>query len=407
MAKQKLFYFQAYDQRQQWQKGSLVAQSKQAAQFLLIAKGFSHIRLQQDWQLNQKPKNAEISALLNQLATLLSSAIPLKNALHILQDNCTQLGLHQWLGALIELIESGLPFSQSLEIQGKYLNFQEIQLIQVGEMTGKLAEVCTKIAERRTQSLTLQRKLQKIMLYPAMVLGISLSLTLILLLFVVPQFAEMYGENSAELPTLTAVLLAMSQFLQHHFIALMIACIFALFMLKMALKHSLWLNQKKNTLISRMPIWGNIICLSRLISFSHNLQLMLQSGVALTPALNSFLPKQQTWQTQRTLKGDILLQQEVRSILQWVSQGYPFSESVSSHLFPMEAQQMLQIGEKSGKLALMLRHIADNYQEKLNHQIDLLSQLLEPLMMLIIGSLIGIIMMGMYLPIFNMGSVIQ
>jgi protein transport protein hofC homolog len=344
---------------------------------------------------------------LNQLATLLSSAIPLKNALHILQDNCTQLGLHQWLSALIELIESGLPFSQSLEIQGKYLNFQEIQLIQVGEMTGKLAEVCTKIAERRTQSLTLQRKLQKIMLYPAMVLGISLSLTLILLLFVVPQFAEMYGENSAELPTLTAVLLAMSQFLQHHFITLMIICIFVIFMLKMALKHSLWLNQKKNALVNRMPIWGNIICLSRLISFSHNLQLMLQSGVALTPALNSFLPKQQTWQTQRTLKGDILLQQEVRSILQWVSQGYPFSESVSSHLFPMEAQQMLQIGEKSGKLALMLRHIADNYQEKLNHQIDLLSQLLEPLMMLIIGSLIGIIMMGMYLPIFNMGSVIQ
>ena len=76
MAKQKLFYFQAYDQRQQWQKGSLVAQSKQAAQFQLIAKGFSQIRLQQDWQLNQKPKNAEISALLNQLATLLSSAIP-------------------------------------------------------------------------------------------------------------------------------------------------------------------------------------------------------------------------------------------------------------------------------------------------------------------------------------------
>ena len=95
--------------------------------------------------LTAETENAEISALLNQLATLLSSAIPLKNALHILQDNCTQLGLHQWLSALIELIESGLPFSQSLEIQGKYLNFQEIQLIQVGEMTGKLAEVAPKL----------------------------------------------------------------------------------------------------------------------------------------------------------------------------------------------------------------------------------------------------------------------
>ena len=99
----------------------------------------------------------------------------------------------------------------------------------------------------------------------------------------------------------------------------------------------------------------------------------------------------------------IVLDKEVRSILQWVSQGYAFSNSVSSELFPMEAQQMLQIGEQSGKLALMLEHIADNYQEKLNHQIDLLSQMLEPLMMVIIGSLIGIIMMGMYLPIFNMG----
>ena len=101
------------------------------------------------------------------------------------------------------------------------------------------------------------------------------------------------------------------------------------------------------------------------------------------------------------------IEQEVRSILQWVSQGYAFSNSVSSDLFPMEAQQMLQIGDQSGKLALMLEHIAENYQEKLNHQIDLLSQMLEPLMMVIIGSLIGIIMMGMYLPIFNMGSVIQ
>ena len=99
---------------------------------------------------------------------------------------------------------------------------------------------------------------------------------------------------------------------------------FSLFYAEDGIKTFSLAESKKNALINRMPIWGNIICLSRLISFSHNLQLMLQSGVALTPALNSFLPKQQTWQTQRTLKGDILLQQEVRSILQWVSQGYPF-----------------------------------------------------------------------------------
>ena len=134
---------------------------------------------------------------------------------------------------------------------------------------------------------------------------------------------------------------------------------------------------------------------------------MLQAGVPLNQALNSFLPRAQSWQIKSPLSSDAVLDSEVRSILQWVSQGYAFSDSISSRLFPMEAQQMLQIGEKSGKLALMLQHIAENYQEKLNHQIDLLSQMLEPLMMVIIGGLIGIIMMCMYLPIFNMGSVVQ
>ena len=143
------------------------------------------------------------------------------------------------------------------------------------------------------------------------------------------------------------------------------------------------------------------------MNFSQSLQIMLQAGVPLNQVLESFLPRTQTWQTKKTLVNDIVLDKEVRSILQWVSQGYAFSNSVSSDLFPMEAQQMLQIGEQSGKLALMLEHIAENYQEKLNHQIDLLSQMLEPLMMVIIGSLIGIIMMGMYLPIFNMGAIIQ
>ena len=139
------------------------------------------------------------------------------------------LGLHQWLSALIELIEVVFRFTK-LGNTRKVFKFSRNSTHPSGRDDRKLAEVCTKIAERRTQSLTLQRKLQKIMLYPAMVLGISLSLTLILLLFVVPQFAEMYGENSAELPTLTAVLLAMSQFLQHHFVCVNVACTFRYFL---------------------------------------------------------------------------------------------------------------------------------------------------------------------------------
>ncbi|OOF42545.1 type II secretion system F family protein [Rodentibacter trehalosifermentans] len=406
MAK-KLFYYQGQNVLKQLQKGSVIADSAQQAQFQLMNRGLTNIKVQRNWQLNSKPKKAEISTLLNQLATLLQSAIPLKNSLQILQQNCTHLALNTWLEGLLHAIESGLFFSQAIEQQGKYFTQQEIQLIQVGEITGKLAAVCGKIAAHRQASLALQRKLQKIMLYPAMVLGISLLLSLALLLFIVPQFAEMYQGNNHELPALTSVLLATSNFLKEDVnILIGFTIIFALFY-RLKLKNSPWFQQQKSRFISTTPVFGNIQQLSRLVNFTQSLSIMLQAGVPLNQALNSFLPRTQTWQTKQIITTDHILDAEVRSILQWVSQGYRFSDSISSHLFPMEAQQMLQIGEKSGKLALMLQHISENYQEKLNHQIDLLSQMLEPLMMVIIGSLIGIIMMGMYLPIFNMGSVIQ
>ncbi len=406
MAK-KLFYYRARNTLEQLQKGSIIADSIRAAEFQLMNRGLTNIKLQQNWQFNNKPKNAEISALLNQLAILLQSAISLKNSLQILQQNCTQLALNEWVEQLLQSIESGLSFSQSIERQGKYLTRQEIQLIQVGEMTGKLALVCGKIASHRNRSLALQRKLQKIMLYPSMVLGISLSLTLMLLLFIVPQFAEMYQSNNSELPTLTRVLLTMSNFLREELYILLLLSLFLGLFYHLKFKQSPHFKQQKARIIALTPIFGKIQQLSRLVNFSQNLHIMLQAGVPLNQALNSFLPRAQSWQIKSPLTSDAVLDGEVRSILQWVSQGYAFSDSISSRLFPMEAQQMLQIGEKSGKLALMLQHIAENYQEKLNHQIDLLSQMLEPLMMVIIGGLIGIIMMGMYLPIFNMGSVVQ
>lgn len=140
----KLFYYQASNPLNQKQKGSIIADTKQQAHFQLISRGLTHIKLQQNWQFGAKPKNSEISELLNQLATLLQSAIPLKNSLQILQQNCTQIVLNEWLERLLQSIESGLAFSQAIEQQGKYLTQQEIQLIQVGEMTGKLAVVCKK-----------------------------------------------------------------------------------------------------------------------------------------------------------------------------------------------------------------------------------------------------------------------
>ena len=412
MRKLKLFKWRGINRLQQKQKGTIVAESAVMAQQQLMSRGLQHIKLQQNWQLNSKPKNAEVCALLSQLATLLHAAVPLKNSLQILLQHCTNIALNSWLRQLLKDIESGLAFSQALEKQtverqNQYLTYQDRQLIKVGEMTGKLPTVCHEIAQHKQQALALQRKIRKILLYPVLVLGISLILTALLLLFIVPQFAEMYDNSSAQLPTFTQVLLTLSQGLQDYWLHLLICMTLTTLFIRARLKHSPWFNRQKSRFINAMPVLNRIVQLSRLVGFSRSLFLMLQAGVPLNQALQSFLPQNPSWQRSPNVQGDWLLIEEVQSILHWLQQGYAFSASVSGHIFPLAAQQMLQVGEQSGQLPKMLQFIANDHQQQLDYQIDLLSQMLEPLLMVIIGGLIGLIMLGMYLPIFNMGALVQ
>ena len=412
MRKLKLFKWRGINRLQQKQKGTIVAESAVIAQQQLMSRGLQHIKLQQNWQLNSKPKNAEVCALLSQLATLLQAAVPLKNSLQILLQHCTNIALNGWLRQLLKDIESGLAFSQALEKQtvekqNQYLTYQDRQLIKVGEMTGKLPTVCHEIAQHKQQALALQRKIRKILLYPVLVLGISLILTALLLLFIVPQFAAMYDNSSAQLPTFTQVLLTLSQGLQDYWLHLLICMTLTTLFIRARLKYSPWLNRQKIRFINAMPVLNHIVQLSRLVGFSRSLCLMLQAGVPLNQALQSFLPQNPSWQRSPNVQGDWQLIEEVQSILHWLQQGYAFSASVSGHIFPLAAQQMLQVGEQSGQLPKMLQFIANDHQQQLDYQIDLLSQMLEPLLMVIIGGLIGLIMLGMYLPIFNMGALVQ
>ena len=412
MRKLKLFKWCGINRLQQKQKGTIVAESAVMAQQQLMSRGLQHIKLQQNWQLNSKPKNAEVCALLSQLATLLQAAVPLKNSLQILLQHCTNIALNGWLRQLLKDIESGLAFSQALEKQtvekqNQYLTYQDRQLIKVGEMTGKLPTVCHEIAQHKQQALALQRKIRKILLYPVLVLSISLILTALLLLFIVPQFAEMYDSSSAQLPTFTQVLLTLSQGLQDYWLHLLICMTLTILFIRARLKHSPWFNRQKIRIINATPVLNRIVQLSRLVGFSRSLFLMLQAGVPLNQALQSFLPQHPSWQRAPNVQGDWLLIEEVQSILHWLQQGYAFSASVSGHIFPLAAQQMLQVGEQSGQLPKMLQFIANDHQQQLDYQIDLLSQMLEPLLMVIIGGLIGLIMLGMYLPIFSMGALVQ
>lgn len=393
------FRWQGINTFQEKERGEIIAPNITAAQKQLLQKGLKHLTIQRNWQFNTSPSQQLIYQFFAQLAVLLNANIPIKTALQITLQDCTNIGLYCWVSALIHHLNQGYSLSYALEKENKYLTFQELSLIKVGEKTGDVPYLCNKIAENQKQRLNIQRKIQKIMIYPSLVLGISCILTLLLLIFIVPQFAQMYGERQQELPFFTQFLLHISQLIRETGIYWSIFLITIIASIKYLFPHLFsWVRQK---LRYHLPFFRHFNQLNRQYYLSQNLSLMLKAGVPLTEALRCFLsPK-------HSLLPDPVLQNSIEKTCRALMQGYSFSLSLSSHLFSSQAKNMIFLGEKTGALPLMLEKISHNTQEKLDHEIALISQLIEPIMMVVIGMLIGAIMLGLYLPIFNMGSLIQ
>ncbi|MEG9481163.1 type II secretion system F family protein [Mannheimia sp. HC-2023] len=398
MAKIYEFHWKAVDRFQQKRKGRLLSSSREELESTLLAKGYEQIRVSRNFVFSQNPKKEEISQFLSQLALLVNSAVPLKQALFLILQNCRNIRLYQWLSKLIQLIESGYSFSQSLEKLGKFIANQEIQLIKMGEQSGKLGLILTNLAQSRVKSDKLAKKVKKILFYPAIVLFISLSLSIGLLVFIVPQFAELYGTKAQALPLITDILFSLSRCLIEQknllFTLLLLAVIFFLFFAK----RGNWGTKLKLRLLSKHPIFRQIIEQARIVFFSQNIALMLNAHIPLDVALKSFLSQK---------SDDPILQKEVEFMLNLLQQGYKFSQGINPNVFGLDMPQMIEIGERSGNVAKMCEHISEMYQQKLDYQIDILSQLLEPMLMLLMGVIVGTIIVGLYLPIFDMGSLVE
>lgn len=389
------YHWKALDRFQQKRKGKQLARSREEFERSLLAKGYQQIKVSRNFVLPQNPKTDEINQFLSQLALLVNSTIPLKQALSMILQNCRNIKLYQWLSELISLIESGYSFSQSLEKLNRYIANQEIQLIKMGEKSGRLGIILTNLAESRIKSEKLMKKVKKIMFYPMIVLIISISLSLGLLIVIVPQFAELYRSKEKTLPLITEILFSFSQFLQEQGSTLLIVLLQAVILFIILAKKTKWIAKLKMQILSLLPVFSQILAHSRIVFFSQNIALMLNAHIRLDIALNSFLSEK---------SDDPILQKEIQFMLSLLQKGYKFSEGINPTIFDYEVVQMIDIGEKSGNLAKMCGHISEMYQQKLDYQIDILSQLLEPMLMLLMGLIVGTIIVGLYLPIFDMGS---
>lgn len=391
------FHWKAKNRFQQKQSGILLAQNHAEAEQKLLAKGYQYIHIQRNFTFSRQPKADEVTQFLAQLALLINASIPFKQALMMQQENCTNIKLYQWLLALNASISSGYSFSASLAKLNLYLSKQEIQLIRMGEQSGKLGVVLENIAKTRNQADKLAKKVRKITFYPLIVLVISCVLTLGLLVFIVPQFADLYMDKAQNLPWLTSLLFSLSAFLRQNGIFLCCGSIVVMGVLLCFAKKFGNLTACQMRLLSYIPYFNQVIRYTRIIFFTQNLALMLSAHLHLEVALKAFLSEKMH---------DRLLQEQVRLTLSLLQQGYKFSEGLNPAVFTPQMVQMITIGEKSANLAVMCTQISDIYQLKLDYQIDLLSQLLEPILMLLMGIIIGTVLIGLYLPIFDLGILV-
>ncbi|EIG24615.1 type II secretion system F family protein [Haemophilus paraphrohaemolyticus] len=392
------FHWKAINRFQQKQKGKLLARNQDELEQRLIKKGFQQIKISRNFILPKNPKSEEVTQLISQLALLINARLPLKQALSIILENTQNIKIYLWLEEIIRSVELGYSFSKSLENLNRYLNSQEIQLIKMGEMSGKLGVMLENIAQSRSESEKLFSKVKKIMFYPVMVLTIALTLSIGMLVLIVPKFAELYSAKDKTLPFITEILFFLSNLLVDNYIFLLVLLILSSVLLSFLAKKTTIITKLKYSILSNMPVFKAILSQSRIIYFTQNVALMLNASLRLDLILETFLSNKQA---------DPILQKECLSVLTLIKQGYAFSECLNTEVFESQTVQMLSVGEKSGKLAEMSEYVSQIYKKKLDDQLDILSQLLEPVLMVVLGGIVGTIIVGLYLPIFDMGSLVE
>lgn len=391
------FHWKAKNAFQQTQKGKMLAKNREEVEQFLIRKQFSHIKIAKNFTFLTQPKTEEITQWIAQLALLLSSKIPLKTALIMLQTSSLNIPFYQWQTELIQQIEAGFSFSSSIEKSPQYFSAQELEMLKMGEKIGKVDLILENIAFYREKSEKLNKKVKKIMLYPMIILTIALLLSLGLLIFIVPQFIQLYASKAEQLPFITQLLFSLSTFILTHQQSLIIGLLCFFILIFFINKKTNLAHKIKLALLAKTPIFKMILHHSRMVYFTQNLALMLNAHLRLDAALSAFLSQSQ----------DKHFAQSIQFSLERIKLGYPFAESLNTAYFDQQTIQLLTIGEKSGHLAKMAEKVSEIYQQKLDYHIDLLSQFLEPALMLVIGTIVGTIIIGLYLPIFDMGSLIQ
>ncbi|HBW84835.1 MAG TPA: type II secretion system protein F [Gammaproteobacteria bacterium] len=339
----------------------------------------------------------DIAMLTRQLATMMKAGVPLVQSFDIVADGLENKGLQELVMSIRNDISSGTSFAGALRKHPKYFDDLYCNLVDSGEKAGALEAMLDRIATYLEKTELLKKKVKKAMTYPIAVVVVAIIVTAILLVKVVPQFESLFQGFGAELPVFTQFVVELSEWLQSWWFVVLLGIVGTIFLFKEAKRRSQKFSDIVDKYVLKLPVVGEILDKSAVAKFGRVLSTTFAAGVPLVDALDSVAGA----------TGNAVYRDAIDRIKNDVSSGTQLQASMrQQEVFPVMAVQLTAIGEESGNLDEMLAKVAEHYEAVVDDMVDNLTALMEPMIMAVLGVLVGGLIIAMYLPIFQMGQVV-
>lgn len=398
--KQKVFQYKGVNKQGQKVKGSMPAIDADEVKAALRKQGITPKAVNADLFASigggKKPiKPVDIAVFLRQLATMMKAGVPLVQSFDIIGKGHENASVQELVMKIKEEVEAGNPFAKALRSHPKYFDDLVCDLIHAGEQSGTLEQMLDRIATYKEKSEALKSKIKKALMYPAAVIVVSIIVTAILLIYVVPMFADLFSSAGSDLPAFTQMVVNMSENVQEYWWLYLIIIVGIVITYSQLNEKSESFRAGKDRVLLKFPIFGPLVQKASVARYSRTLATTFAAGVPLVDALDSAAGA----------SGNAVYKDAIMKIKEDVTSGLQINMAMTSTgVFPNMVNQMVAIGEESGAVDTMLSKVADIYEQEVDDAVDGISSLIEPFVIVFLGTVVGGLVVAMYLPIFQMGN---
>ena len=396
-----VFLWEGTDKKGGKMKGELIGQSPALIKAQLRKQGINPLKVRKKpmslFGAGKKIKPLDIALFTRQMATMMKAGVPLLQSFDIIGEGFDNPNMRKLIDEVKQEVAAGNSFAASLRKKPLYFDDLYCNLVDSGEQSGALETLLDRVATYKEKTEALKAKIKKAMTYPIAVIVVAVIVTAVLLIKVVPQFESVFAGFGAELPAFTQVVVNMSRGLQEWWFMFAFGIFAIAFTFKWVFKRSEKFRDFLDRTLLKAPIVGDIMYKAVVARYARTLATTFAAGVPLVEALDSVAGA----------TGNVVFRNAVHKIRNDVSSGTQLNFSMrSTGIFPSMAIQMTAIGEESGSLDEMLDKVAGYYEDEVDNAVDNLTGLMEPMIMSVIGVLVGGLIVAMYLPIFQLGAVV-